>query len=392
MRTLRIAAALCLLSAPAAGQEVRFRGGLELEGRGFWSAPAAAAQTHHNASAALTGTLALTWGRGVHVVTVEPFARMDAADGRRSHADMRVLSYERAWRNVEMRLGIRRVFWGVTESRHLVDVLNQTDLVENPDGEDKLGQPMLNLAWIGRAGTLDLFLLTGFRQPTFPGTEGRLRAPLVVDPDRAEFASDGVARHLAWAVRWAHVTGAVDLALSHFNGLAREPRLSSDTSGLPVLVPAYDRVHQTGVEAQLTTGSWAWKLEALSRSGTPGGRNWAMVGGFEYTLHQLFGSSSDLGLLAEVLQDTRGDTPFDDDVFAGARLALNDVAGTEVLAGTMVDRSSGAALVNIEARRRLGDAWSLDIEIRGFMGHRQNDPMSALRKDDYTGVRITRWF
>ena len=47
-----------------------------------------------------------------------------------------------------MRLGLRKVYWGVTESQHLVDVINQTEGVENLDGEDKLGQPMLNLALI----------------------------------------------------------------------------------------------------------------------------------------------------------------------------------------------------------------------------------------------------
>ena len=44
--------------------------------------------------------------------------------------------------------GVRRVFWGVAESNHLVDVINQTDAIENPDQEDKLGQPMLNLAYV----------------------------------------------------------------------------------------------------------------------------------------------------------------------------------------------------------------------------------------------------
>jgi hypothetical protein len=389
---------LCSIVAPAApmaaasAQELRARGGVEIQARGFLSAPAAPAQTRHDASAALTGMFAVSWDRGTHVVTFEPFARVDAADRRRSHVDVRVLSYELAWRDVELRLGVRRVFWGVTESRHLVDVLNQTDLVEDPDGEDKLGQPMANIAWISGLGTVDGYLLVGFRQPTFPGEVGRLRTPLVVDPDRAVFARSGVARHLAWAARWAHVLGPLDIAVSHFSGLSREPRLEPDLRDTRQLIPYYDRVHQTGIEAQIVSGNWAWKVEALSRSGGPGGRIRAAVGGFEYTLYQVFGTDADLGLLAEVLQDTRDDVPFDDDLFAGVRLARNDVHGTELLAGALVDRTSGGTLASIEASRRIGDAWSIEVEIRGFMALRAADPMAALRKDDYLGLRITRWF
>jgi len=54
-------------------------------------------------------------------------------------------------------------FWGVTEFQHLVDIINQTDLVENIDTEDKLGQPMINLALINDWGTVDLFIMPYFR-------------------------------------------------------------------------------------------------------------------------------------------------------------------------------------------------------------------------------------
>ena len=73
------------------------------------------------------------------------------------------------------------------ESRHRVDYINQTDGVEDVDGEDKLGQPMLNLGLQRDWGDLNFFYLPYFRERTFPGTKGRLRAPLVVDTDRARY-------------------------------------------------------------------------------------------------------------------------------------------------------------------------------------------------------------
>lgn len=389
-------AAALVVAVPAVSQAqgLRWRGRIEAESRAFPRAPLLAEQARHDGSAALGGELSLSWGGGAHLITVEPFFRLDAVDRRRTHADLRVLSYERAWRHVELRVGVRRVFWGVTESRHLVDIINQTDLVENPDGEDKLGQPMVNLAWLGPLGTVDLYLLAGFRQRTFPGADGRLRSPIVVESDRGSFASDGVTRRLGWAARWFRSVGEWDIGASHFHALSREPRIEPGQlgDGTTVLVPHYDRVHQTGVDAQWTTGAWLWKFEGMTRSGEPDGRRWAMVAGFEYTLYQLFGSAGDLGLLTEALLDTRDQEPFQDDVFVGGRLVLNDVRSTEVLAGAIVDRSTGASVLSVEAGRRIGEAWSLDVEARGFLGMDAGDPLYGLRRDGYALLRLTRWF
>jgi hypothetical protein len=155
-------------------------GELSLESRVFFRSPLLGEQHRHDLSAALRPEFQADWDRGRQIFTFEPFLRLDMADGDRTHFDIRTLSWETAWRQWELRVGIRQVFWGVTESVHLVDVINQTDLVDNPDGEDKLGQPMINLAMVRDWGTVDFFLLFGFRERTFPGLEGRLRAPLPI--------------------------------------------------------------------------------------------------------------------------------------------------------------------------------------------------------------------
>lgn len=392
-----IGAAALVAVAPSGARaqaEGRARASVEAESRGFPSSPLSGEQGPLDGSAAFRAQLSLSWGSRTHLLTFEPFLRLDAVDGRRTHADLRVLSYERAWRDWELRVGVRRVFWGVTESRHLVDIVNQTDLVENVDGEDKLGQPMVNLAWIRGWGTLDLFVLTGFRQRTFPGSEGRLRAPVVVDPDLAVFEADGLARHLAVAVRWTHSIGAWDLGVAHFHGSARDPRFEpvEGTSGAVRLAPHYDRIDQTSIDAQWTSGGWLWKLEGITRTGGPGARAWALVAGFEYTLYQLFGSAADLGVLTELLLDTRATEPFEDDVFLGARLALNDVGSTTLLGGGIVDRSSGATLLSLEAARRLGEQWTIDLEARAFVAVGSRDPLYGLRRDGYLSLAVTRWF
>ena len=106
---------------------------------------------------------------------------------------MRELLYQRVFDQAELRVGIGRVFWGVTESYKLVDVINQTDLVENVDREDKLGQPLVNLTFVRDWGALDLYVLPGFRERTYPGREGRLRSEPLVDTNRATYESGGAA-------------------------------------------------------------------------------------------------------------------------------------------------------------------------------------------------------
>ena len=84
----------------------------------------------------------------------------------------------------ELRLGVDQVFWGVVESQRLVDIINQVDFVEHPDGTAKLGQPMAHATLSGDWGVLELFGLPYHRARTFSGRRGRLRLPLVIDDDR----------------------------------------------------------------------------------------------------------------------------------------------------------------------------------------------------------------
>ena len=79
--------------------------------------------------------------------TFVPFVRVDSGDQERTHFDIREFTFLWLEEDFELRVGVRKVFWGTTEVLHLVDIINQTDLVENTDTEDKLDQPMANLSF-----------------------------------------------------------------------------------------------------------------------------------------------------------------------------------------------------------------------------------------------------
>jgi len=252
---------------------------------------------HENLSVAAQPEYYRKWDNGDQSFIFTSFVRIDQNDSERTHVDIRELSWIKVTENWELRAGVRKVFWGVTESQHLVDIINQTDLVENLDGEDKLGQPMINMAFVTDTGTLDVFLLTGFRERTFPGEDGRLRSGLVVDTNNPVYESGAEDKHTDFAARWYQTAGPFDIGLSYFNGTSRDPRFVPNNN-LSALLPVYDIINQTGLDAQATFGSWLWKLELISRGGQ-GDRYSALTGGFEYTFVGIMGTSYDLGIISE---------------------------------------------------------------------------------------------
>lgn len=376
-------------------------GSASVESRGFLNEPGFADQddTRLVPSAALEPEFVYEWRDGDDRLTFTPFARRDAEDENRSHLDIRAANWLHAGNGWDLVAGIDTVFWGVTESRHLVDIVNQTDAVEDIDGEDKLGQPMLNLNLEGDRTTVGLFILPGFREQAFPGGDARLRGAIRVADDEATFDSGAEQGRIDFAARWSGTFGNWDAGLSHFSGTSREPRftLGLDGAGQPILIPHYDVIEQTGLDLQLTTERWLWKIEAISRAGH-GDRFLAAVGGFEYSFYGVVGTDADLGLIAEYLHDGRDDdgsapvTPMDDDVFIGARLAFNDEQSTEFLAGAVIDRESGTTLASLEAERRLGDRWKLELEGRFFIDIAADDPLAGLAKDDFATLRLTMFF
>lgn len=333
--------------------------------------------------------------------TLKPYQRIDAHDPERTHFDLREASWLRQGDGYDLTVGLSKVFWGVTESVHLVDIINQNDGVEDLDGEDKLGQPMINLNVESDFGTFGLFVLPGFRERTFPGSRARLRGGLPFDNDRATYDSASEEAHVDFAARWSQVFGDVDVGLSQFIGTSREPRFNIvNDNGRMLLRPHYDQIDQTGLDVQLTTGPWLWKLEAISRGGH-GDRFAAAVGGVEFTFFQIGGAEllrqADLGLIAEISQDGRDEsrTPAvlnDNDIFLGTRLALNDENDTTALGGFVIDRLTGETLFSMEAERRLSDNWKVEFEARTTLHTPSGAFATGIRHDDFFVLRFARFF
>jgi len=366
------------------------------QSRAFWQSPQFNDQRDGDISLAFEPEYYKAWNDGLRAITFSPFARLDSTDPERTHFDIRAAHYLHVVGDWEWRVGLAKVFWGVTESQHLVDIINQTDLVENLDTEDKLGQPMIETTWLQDWGALQFYILPGFRERTFPGRKGRLRTGLVVDTDEEEYESGAEEHHVDWALRLKTQFGPVDLGLSHFNGTSRTPELrpTLNANGGIELIPFYGLIDQSGLDLQAILGNWIWKLESILQ--TKKGRDFtAAVGGFEYTFYGVTESGADIGVLSEYhFDDRKRDAPvgFQDDIFLGARYVLNDAQDTEILAGGFYDFDYNSKSVRVELQRRFSDSWKLESELQMFSDVARTDPSRAFHRDDCFQVDLAYYF
>ncbi len=372
-------------------------GEVEFEGTGFFEAPQFAGQSRDDVSLAGKVTFLAEWADGDIAFRFTPFARLDAQDDRRTHWDIRELKLDVTQGDWSFTIGADTLFWGKTEVVHLVDIINQTDAVEDIDDEDRLGQPMLKVARITEIGEFSAFLLPYFRERPFPGTDGRLRFGLPVATSRPFYDTDAEEWTPSFALRYSGVIGNVDLGLSAFHGLGRDPAFFFNGARLR---PFYERITQTGIDVQYTSGATLWKAEGIYRWGQKNTSFTeedfgALTGGLEHTLFGVMETSADLGLIVEYAWDSRGDdalNAFQNDLILGTRLALNDPEDTSLLVTGVIDTTDGGIALRLEAERRISEQWKAQIESVGFVNQDKSGPSGASADDSFVRLKLTYFF
>lgn len=434
----RAAAALpVLLSAAAtAAQPPEINGFIEGELRWFPTSALFEGQASFFASAA--GQVELYWedATAANALEMKLFYRQTSADGGEStHGDVRELYYRHLFDGWQLEVGFNKVFWGVTESLHLVDIVNQTDNVEAVNGEEKLGQPMIAVGIEQSWGNLDVYLMPWFRERVFSSGNERFQFGNPVtgelipwDQGATRWQSSHEDRHIDLALRWLQYFGNLDLGLSFFRGTNREPiPVISDGFVMPgsdiVLTTAlssyYEILEQYGLELQYLHGDWAFKFEGVARRLDSGDYS-AVAGGFEYTFSNLAPWGQDVGAIIEYLWNDRRDvdtrplidpdsglsdldnpfavipgeflSPFENDLFLGARFALNDVNSTEFVGGFIYDLNSGTTLGTFEGSTRVGDSLRIGLNIYLFSNVAEDSSFFFYRHDDLVEAKATWYF
>ena len=309
--------------------------------------------------------------------------RKDSEDSGRNLNDIQELYLINILEDKEVKFGVSKEFWGVTETSHRVDIINQTDFTEGFDGEEKLGQPMIKISLERQWGLLDIYTLLGFRERDFSGNKGRLRVPLSINEKDSLYSSSSKNKRADFAVRWSNYYDDFDIAISHFSGTSREPRFLPSANKINELVPVYEVIDQTGLEIQYLLDSLAIKGEVISRSGQ-GERFTAATYGFEYTQIGVLQTRIDLGWVVEFNHDDRLESsPF----VLGTRFSFNDIYDSQILSGFIVNDKSKELGFLLEASRRIGKCCLLSLE-GVYFGDTDEDNgqkklFQAFKQDDF---------
>lgn len=360
------------------------------EDRFFFNAGLYEGQKRNFLSIAAQPEYSVKWNRDKFLFKATIFGRLDQYDTRRTHADVRELYWQMVRQNHELSIGVKKIFWGVTESAHIVNIINQTDIVESFEGDEKLGQPMVHYSYQSKSGTFDFFYMPYFRKPTFPGVHGRLRTPFLINKSMIGFESSKEEYRTDIAMRWSHYIGKFDFGLSHFYGTSRQPLISS----LENFRPLFAIVNQTGIDVQATTGPILWKVEAVYNENKIKDYT-ALAAGFEYTFGNVNGNGLDIGVLGEYLYDSRDAltlTSLQNDIFAGVRLAFNNTQDSQVLAGTILDLERSSRLFSVEASQRIKESWKVELEGRFFSNLSDEEFLYFTRQDSFVKLAINKYF
>ena len=380
-------------------EDIEFEGELFLSGRYFPSGPEYSSQKNNNSSLALKTEFFYEFEQQDSIV-VSPFIRLDSSDSNRSKADLREFLYTSYGEDWELSFGIGQVFWGVAESKNLVDMVNQVDEVEDAFGLTKLGQPLANLTFIRDEGYFEAYVMPYFRPRTLPGKKGRLRTDPHFLKNNPKFEGGN-----QWtpelALRWLNTYGEIDLSAHLFFGYAKNPSIDIRViDGITNYGAAYQRIRQLGGTLQRTSGSTLYKMEYIVRDGQrDANRNRngfiSTVTGIEYNFYRIMGDNTDLSLILEYIYDSRRDRSSEllqDDLFMASRWSLNDNFNSEVFVSSIFDLDGDGQTYQFEFSRRITDSLSGTLKSAIYQNGRKGSTLYILRQDSWLEVEFKYFF
>ena len=402
-----ILAALLLTSNPAYCDNLS--GNINLEFTRYQNDPVLT--SHHGQSRSISSefTFERQWNEGTDLLSFHPFIRLGDIDKQRNHFDIRELSWVHANDLWEFSAGISKVYWGITESRQLIDIINQSDRVEDIDSDEKLGQAMISLSRQFSSANIDLYILPGFRERIFPGLDGNMKLPFIINSDNPVYESDDKQNHVDFALALQGSISGLDYYLNYFWGTSRDPSFNfeEDLS----LTPYYPQIQQTGIALEYLIGDWILKFEAIRREGQ-GDSYFATTSGLEYTLYGILNSAANITLYAEYLFDERHDVIYDslfqnkdsdgssipvfeNDIFVGAGINFNSSSsGTEpdILATLSVDNETKSKVLSLEGRHNFEHNISVKLKALAFRDFKSYNYLNLIQQSQRIKLSVIKFF
>lgn len=375
--------------------EIKVKGSASLEQRIFLDRPDQAMQpvdsrypypVYHQVSIALSPHVEASSERNNMVYTVHPFLRLDERDDERTNFDFRELKAAVVTKKWQASFGFDQVHWGVMENHHLVDIVNQTDYNESPNGEDKLGQPMFRLGINIKDALLEAMVLIGYREAAMPTPGARFS----FENDYSyEYDGWGEEYHPDVALRYSKSVKNIDVGVSYFGGHSRTPELITPDLGDPVW--HVNLVDQVSVDIKADLNRIELKAEVLYKIIEDKSTR-AVVLGTEFKLIQ--NQNVAVNLLAEYSWDQYGENAFDNsfqnDIFAGVRVTLNGLNDSEILIGHNYDFDFGSQHGFVQAKVNVTKALSIGLE--GWWFNVSDDDYANKTFNDDNMIQLTGYY
>ena len=322
----------------------------------------------------------------------EFIVREDEKDSGRRITEARQAYFRTYFAGFDVFLGNRQEFWGKTESKNVVDLINQSDAAANEGKSGKLGALSISAERYVDIGDLQLWYISGFREKTFNDSDAHPSSGLTVNS--AQYARKDGKDADDFAVRLSSFAGDWDLAGSVFYGTARDPILTVAVGG-KALNPYYALQKSIGLEAQYTGDATLLKWESLhgTQSSLIGTHNFsAAVAGIEYTYYRSFETKLDIGLIGEVQHDDRPQSAANQFGVAGVRLVFNDIADSNILFLLSADSKMDQSIVSLEASQRINDVTSVKLTSQFYNARTATSAYGQLSDDDAVTLTLNMFF
>lgn len=319
------------------------------------------------------------------------FLRNDSSDDARDYFEIKELFVQYVDDNFDLTIGSIQNFWGVTESAHIVDIINQKDFREDLDGEEKLGQPSIRYRRYFDMDLFSFYIMPYFRERPSSTFNKRFSSALPVNSSSL-FPGSASKNHIDFSTRFQKNLGNNDIGLIFFRGNSRDPIVTIENFNI---VNTYKIINVLGLDYQYTSEDLLIKLETTNTNGFGKSYN-STVFGFEKLLPSIF-SRIEVNTLLEFQFDDRNiseapATSLDDDIFFGFRFNLNDVNDTQFLIGSNIDTNDTSSFSILEGSRRFLDSYKLSLTYRGFNNYNNDQPFYFLKNDDYINLNISKFF
>ena len=252
-------------------------------------------------------------------------------------------------------VGNNILFWGKNEFYNPVDIINSKDFSNGLAEGEKKGQTMINVKRYFETSELNFFILPVITN-TYPTS--KIRPQLALDIDTTNTYADGASKdNIGKALRWSGYIDEYDYGLSFYEGNTKDPALVLNSGKF---VPKYSEITQLGLDLQATKENTLYKSEVVYRENQYDNNGniedyTNLILGIEHSNYGILEKSWDLSNIVEYSYDTRSTKShhgYQNDLFFGARLVLNDIEDTQYFVSIQndLDKNTRALTFNYESR------------------------------------------